>query len=72
LLVSLGKFLIAGVLLAGALLFTARFASVQFAHWSAMRDEAALGLLVVVGVVVYAGTIMLLFGPRWLRALVRA
>ena len=72
LLVSLGKFLIAGVLLAGALLFTARFASVQFAHWSAMRDEAALGLLVAVGVVVYAGTILLLFGPRWLRTLVRA
>ena len=72
LLVSLGKFLIAGIVLAAALWFTSRFASVRFAHWSTMRDEAALGLLVVVGTVVYAGTILLLFGARWLRALVRA
>ncbi|WP_439924753.1 murein biosynthesis integral membrane protein MurJ [Nitrobacter sp. JJSN] len=72
LLVSLGKFLIAGVVLAAALWFTARFASGQFASWSSMRDEAALGLLIIVGALVYAGAVLLLFGPRWLKALVRA
>jgi putative peptidoglycan lipid II flippase len=72
LLVSLGKFLIAGMVLAAALWFASRFASVQFAHWSTMRDEAALGVLMIVGAAVYAGTILLLFGPRWLKALVRA
>jgi putative peptidoglycan lipid II flippase len=70
--VSLGKFLVAGVVLAAVLWFTARFASAQFAHWSTMRDEAALGLLIIVGALVYAGAILLLFGPRWLKALVRA
>jgi putative peptidoglycan lipid II flippase len=69
--VSLVKFLIAGAVLAAALWFTARFASGQFAHWSAMRDEAVLGLLMIVGALVYAGAILLLFGPRWLSALVR-
>jgi putative peptidoglycan lipid II flippase len=71
LLVSLGELLFAGVMLAAALWFTARFASGQFAHWTTMRDEAALGLLVIVGAVVYAGAILLLFGPRWLKAMVR-
>jgi putative peptidoglycan lipid II flippase len=70
--VSLGKFLVAGVVLAAVLWFTARFALAQFAHWSTMRDEAALGLLIIVGALVYAGAILLLFGPRWLKALVRA
>jgi putative peptidoglycan lipid II flippase len=70
--VSLGKFLVAGLVLAAVLWFTARFASAQFAHWSTMRDEAALGLLIIVGALVYAGAILLLFGPRWLKALVRA
>jgi putative peptidoglycan lipid II flippase len=69
--VSLGKFLIAGVVLAAALWLTARLASAQFAQWSTMRDEAALGLLIIVGAFVYAGAILLLFGPRWLRSLVR-
>jgi putative peptidoglycan lipid II flippase len=72
LLASLGKFLIAGILLAVTLWFTARFASMQFADWRALRDEMTLGVLVVAGAVVYAVVIMVLFGPRWLRALVRA
>lgn len=71
LLITLGKFLIAGAVLAAALWFTARFASGQFAHWTTMRDEAALGLLMIVGALVYAGAILLLFGLRWLRSLVR-
>jgi putative peptidoglycan lipid II flippase len=44
----------------------------QFASWSALRDEATLGILVVVGAIVYAIVILALFGPRWLRSLVRA
>lgn len=71
-LISLGKFLIAGAVLAVALWFVARFASMQFANWSTLRDEAALGLLVIVGAAVYAGAILLMFGPRWLKSLVRA
>jgi putative peptidoglycan lipid II flippase len=38
---------------------------------SAFRDEAALLLLIVVGAIVYAGSILLLFGRGWLRSLVR-
>jgi putative peptidoglycan lipid II flippase len=36
-----------------------------------MRDEAALGMLMIVGALVYAGAILLLFGRHWLRSLVR-
>jgi putative peptidoglycan lipid II flippase len=68
---SLGKFLITGIVLAAALWFAARFAAAQFAHLSALRDEAALGLLIVVGGVVYAALLLLLFGRGWLRSLVR-
>jgi putative peptidoglycan lipid II flippase len=39
---------------------------------SALRDEAALLLLIAVGAVVYAGSILLLFGWGWLRALLRS
>lgn len=72
LLVSLGKFLLAGIVLAAALWFAARFSAMQFANWSALRDEATLGILVIVGAVVYVIVILALFGPRWLRSLVRA
>jgi putative peptidoglycan lipid II flippase len=68
---SLGKFLVTGIVLAAALWFTARFAAAQFAHLSALRDELALGLLIVVGGVVYAALILLLFGRGWIRSLVR-
>ena len=68
---SFGKFALSGVVLGAALWLTARFAAVQFAHLSAFRDEAALLLLVVVGAFVYGGAVVLLFGPRWLRGLVR-
>jgi putative peptidoglycan lipid II flippase len=38
---------------------------------SAFRDETALLLLIVVGAVVYAGSIVVLFGRSWLTSLVR-
>jgi putative peptidoglycan lipid II flippase len=68
---SLAKFLVAGVVLGAALWFAAKFASVQFAQLSALRDQAALVWLIVIGAVVYAGLILLLFGKGWLKALVR-
>jgi putative peptidoglycan lipid II flippase len=37
----------------------------------AFQSEAALLLLIVVGVVVYGTLILLLFGRGWLRSLVR-
>jgi putative peptidoglycan lipid II flippase len=68
---SFAKFLLSGVILVAALWLAARVAVVQFAHLSGLRDEAALLLLILVAAVVYGGTILVLFGPRWLRGLVR-
>jgi putative peptidoglycan lipid II flippase len=68
---SLLKFALTGVLLAAALWLTARFAAAHLSGLSAFRDEIVLLILVVVGAVIYAGSILLLFGPRWLRSLVR-
>jgi putative peptidoglycan lipid II flippase len=68
---SSAKFVVAGVVLGIALWLAARFATAQFAQLSAFRDEAALLLLIVVGAIVYAGSILLLFGSGWLRSLVR-
>ena len=68
---SLAKFVVSGAVLAGALWLAARFATSHFAQLSMLRDEAALLLLVVVGAIVYAGSILLLFGRRWLTSLIR-
>jgi putative peptidoglycan lipid II flippase len=72
LLTSLAKFLAIGLILAAALWGAARLAAAQFVYFSALRDEAALGVLIVVGAVVYAAAILLLFGPRWLKSLLRS
>ena len=69
---SLLKFAVSGVVLAAVLWLVARFAAVQFSAMSGLRDEAALLLLVAIGAVVYGGSILALFGLRWLRSLVRA
>src|SRR5579871_5025097 len=68
---SLLKFALCGVVLAAALWLTARFAAAHLSGLTAFRDEIVLLILVVVGAVIYAGSILLLFGPRWLRSLVR-
>jgi putative peptidoglycan lipid II flippase len=68
---SLAKFVVSGAVLGAALWFAARFATAQFAQLSALRDEAALVFLVAVGAAVYAGSILLLFGRRWISSLVR-
>lgn len=70
-LASLAKFTAAGAVLAAALWFTARWAESGLAAMTSLRDETALGILIVVGIVVYGGCILLLFGWRWLTGLVR-
>jgi putative peptidoglycan lipid II flippase len=68
---SLTKFVVAGAVLGAALWFAARFAAAHVVQLSALRDEAALALLVAVGAIVYSSSILLLFGRRWLSSLVR-
>jgi putative peptidoglycan lipid II flippase len=63
---------VSGAVLAAALWFAARFAALHFALLSTLRDEAALGSLVAVGAIVYFGSILLLFGRRWLSLLLRS
>ena len=67
---SLLRFAVSGVVLAGMLWLTVGFAA---SHFEAIRfrDETTLLLLIGVGAVVYAGAVLLLFGPRWLRSLVK-
>jgi putative peptidoglycan lipid II flippase len=72
LLQSMAKFMVAGAVLGAALWLGAWFAAAQFASLRAFRDEAALLVLIGIGVVVYAGLILLLFGRRWLTSLVRS
>jgi putative peptidoglycan lipid II flippase len=69
---STAKFLVSGAVLGAALWLTARFAASHLAELSALRDEAALLVLVVAGTIVYGGSILLLFGRRWLVSLVRS
>jgi putative peptidoglycan lipid II flippase len=69
---SLAKFALCGVVLAAALLFAAGFSATHFASLTAFRDAAALAVLIVVGTIVYAGSILLLFGGNWLKSLVRS
>ncbi len=68
---SLAKFVASGAVLAAALWLAARFAGSHLAQLSMLRDEAMLLVLVVVGTIVYAGSILLLFGRRWLSSLIR-
>jgi putative peptidoglycan lipid II flippase len=68
---SLAKFVVCGAVLAAALWAAARYAAAYIMQLSAFRDEAALLSLIVVGAVVYAASILLLFGKGWLKSLVR-
>ncbi|WP_024577782.1 MULTISPECIES: murein biosynthesis integral membrane protein MurJ [unclassified Afipia] len=70
-LVSLAKFATAGAVLAAALWLTSRWAATALAGMTSLRDETALGILIVVGVIVYGSSVLLLFGKRWLTALIR-
>ena len=68
---SLVKFLVAGVILAAALWLTGQFGKTYFASLHVFRDELTLLLLAVSGAVVYALSILVLFGRRGLLSLVR-
>lgn len=70
-LISLGKFALSGVVLAAALWGAARWTSSALAGMTTLRDETALGILILVGGAVYGGCVMFLFGKRWLCTLVR-
>jgi putative peptidoglycan lipid II flippase len=67
---SLLRFSVSGVVLAAALWGAARFAAAHFAAIK-FRDETTLLLLIGVGAAVYAALVLLLFGPRWIRSLVK-
>ena len=67
---SLRKFAGSGVVLAAALWLAAKFAASHLAG-VAFHDELTLLLLIVVGAVIYVGSILLLFGMKWIRSLVR-
>src|ERR1700758_1262260 len=71
LIISLAKFAASGVVLAAALWLAARFAVAHLAAIGAFPDEKILLLLIGIGTVVYAGSILLMFGPRWLRSFLR-
>src|SRR5882724_10144880 len=66
---SLGKFAFCGAVLAASLWVATRLAVAQLAQLTAFRDEATLLWLIAVGTAIYAGSILLLFGKRWLLAL---
>jgi putative peptidoglycan lipid II flippase len=63
------KFAASGVLLAAALWLTAHLSTAYVSGWSAWRDETTFMALIVVGAVVYAPSILLLFGRDWLKSL---
>jgi putative peptidoglycan lipid II flippase len=67
---SLVKFAATGMVLAAALWLTAKFAASHFGS-IAFHDEITLVALIAVGAIVYAGLILGLFGPRWLKGLVK-
>jgi putative peptidoglycan lipid II flippase len=68
---SAGKLLLAGVALAAVLFVGERPVAAMFADWPALRAEATLAALAVIGAVVYFGIVLALFGKQWLAALRR-
>jgi putative peptidoglycan lipid II flippase len=67
---SLLKFALSGVVLAVALWLVARYSVPHFAAIP-FHDEITLLLLIGVAVILYAALILGLFGPRWLKGLVK-
>lgn len=72
LLQSLAKFVISGAVLGAALWLAAQLAVSHLAQLGILYDEATLLVLVLVGAIVYAGSILLLFGRGWLESLMRS
>jgi putative peptidoglycan lipid II flippase len=66
-----GKIGLAGIALAVTLYFGVRAIPGWLAGWPALREEAVLALLVVLGGAVYFGIVFALFGRQWLAVLKR-
>jgi putative peptidoglycan lipid II flippase len=65
---SVLKLVIAGVILGGAL-WLARNPVLKIAsHWPALKEEVALLLFIVIGMLIYGAAIMHMFGKRWFGA----
>jgi putative peptidoglycan lipid II flippase len=62
---STAKLAFAGAALAIALLVCERPVMGLFAGWATLRDEATLVVLGGVGVLVYSGVVLVLFGQQW-------
>src|SRR6185295_8946090 len=62
---ALPRFAIAGAALAFALWLAAAPAAALFAPWQTLRDEATLAVLAGIGLLVYGGLILALFGRDW-------
>ena len=69
--ITLARFLATGAVLALVFWAIVRFAPALLASLPRFHDEALLLLLIVAGGIVYAATIVVLFGRRWIMALVR-
>ena len=67
---SLLKFALCGAILAAVLWLVARYSTPYFATMR-FHDEITLLLLIGATVVLYGALIFGLFGPRWLRGLVK-
>ena len=65
---SVLRFAIAGVVLAAALWLCHAPVAGWVGNWHGLRDLATLGVLAIIGAVVYAGIIVILFGGGWLAA----
>jgi len=63
---SCAKLAVAGVALALVLLLSQRPLMALFAGWTTFRDEAALIVLGFIGLMVYGGVVLALFGKQWL------
>jgi putative peptidoglycan lipid II flippase len=65
------KLLVAGVVLAAALVAGAYGLEQALAGWTTFREETMLALLIVLGAVVYGLAVFLLLGRPWLKSLLR-
>jgi putative peptidoglycan lipid II flippase len=66
-----GKLALAGIALAVTLYFGMRAIPGWLSGWPALREEAVLALLVMLGGAVYFGIVFALFGRQWLAMLKR-
>jgi putative peptidoglycan lipid II flippase len=71
-LISLVKLALSGIVLAAALWFSAHWLVSLLAGMTSLKDETALGILIVIGAIVYGVSVLALFGGNWLRSLLRA